>query len=280
MSLYTQLLETLWQQMSPLPDRAKGLVFLLSAFRHLPLYQYSHEIKQVGDPVRLQHILEEVFHHCSHGLSVTDEVHQRWCDTLLELHPEEYTGGVLGTIAGNVTIVTEIAGSALYHSFKGAFSMDYCLASLSFKIGQERLGIGNPGDSTEQMFYEVVMNDARFIQEQRHLENDIATLLQNGDTDFSNLAVKLRCQAEEQAWNATEFCQPLLELEVIWTRERIERRQRMKEQPPKSVVPAQLPWWMVSDPNEWELADWEKAFQPSLKKATEEASDEATDKSS
>ena len=236
MNSLSQLYEALWQQMSPLPARSRSLVFLLSACRHFSLYQYCHEIKQVGDPALLARIQEEIFHHSTHAVPVTAELHQRWCDELLQLHPVEGSAGLLGCVAGSVTIVAYEAGSALFQgeTLAGANSMEFCLGALNYKIGLEMLGMSSPGDASRQRFDDVVMNDPRHIQEQRHLENDIATLRQHDGADFLSLAVKLRQQAVEQSWNAAEFCQPLLELEAIYKRQREERLQRMREQRPKS----------------------------------------------
>lgn len=215
MTSFDLLTESLCDKGQSLPRKAKSLVFALSAYRLFPIYEYFHKIHHTGDPALLKQTLDDIFDHAVNDLPVLEALFKKWGNIADLLYPDEDIG-MLAPIAGDVTLVVASAGGMLFlgeRSFWDSGSMECCLVPFRYTIGLERLEVTNPGDSDALQFYEIVMNDERFVRECRNLEDDLESLLAVRDSGFADLAVELRERALINKLDAETFCLPLMEWE-------------------------------------------------------------------
>lgn len=218
MTSFDLLTENLCEKGEPLPRKAKSLFFALSAYRLFPIYEYFHKIHHAGDPELLKQTLDDIFDHAVNELLVSEVLYNKWVDITEDLYPAEDDGGMLGPIAGDVAIAVSSASGMLFPGLLLPFwrpaLIEYSLTPFTYTIGVERMdGMTSPGDREALKFYEVVMNDERFVREVRNLEADMESLSAGRDRVFADLAVELRERALINKLDAEKFCLPLMEWE-------------------------------------------------------------------
>jgi hypothetical protein len=232
MNTFDQLTARLHENIKPLAVKAKSLFFALSAYRLYPIYEYNQRVCDVGDSALLKQILNDAFEHAAKGWPVSQALCQTWDDTLLELTPHDDDIGVLAGNMGCVTTLVGAIGGTLCLGewyFREPGIVDYCLLPFRFTIGLEKFDTSCPGTDDVDEFYDVIMNDDRFLKEKRNLENDITSLLQGASVSFTDFAIELRERALINKWDGEAFCAPLAKLEMKYREERKMRKERMHE---------------------------------------------------
>lgn len=214
MTSFDRLTDSLCEKGKSLPSKAKSVFFALSAYRIFPIYEYFYKTHHWGNPELLKQTLNDIFDHAVNDLPVSEALFKKWGDITEQLCPPEGVG-MLGPIAGDVALAVDSASVMLFLGewyFWRPESFEYCLSPFRYTIGVDRMdGVTNPGTFDAMEFYEVVMNDERFVRERRNLEDDIESLLLGRNSVFVDLAVELRERALVNKVDAEIFCLPVME---------------------------------------------------------------------